>query len=50
LAANQDNAALSRFIAHEATGGMLLAVAALFAIFLVNAGFANAYLPASFHQ
>ena len=34
---------LRRFIDHEATGGLLLAVAALFAILLVNAGLNDTY-------
>ncbi len=35
--------ALHRFIHHEATGGMLLALAAVLAIVVVNLGFSDHY-------
>ena len=40
---SEANSRLRRFIDHEATGGLLLALAALIAIILVNAGFNGSY-------
>lgn len=39
----QSNSRLRQFIEHEATGGLLLVLAALAAILLVNAGFSGSY-------